>query len=191
MEGRENIVKRRPNRLLTDAFREIAKTKSRFFSLFLLSALAGAFLAGLRTTAPDMEYTADAYYDAHSLMDVHILSTLGLTQEDIDLLAVRDGVATAEGAYTVDALVHLPDNDLILKLLSLSEQGINTPELVSGRLPENAGECLVEPDLLSLAGVEIGDSITFDTGEGTYKDALTRTTFTILGAANSPLYLSF
>ena len=69
-----------PNRILTDAFREIKYTLSRFLSLFLLSALAVAFLSGLRTTAPDMEHTADDYYDRTHLMDVRVLTTLGLTE---------------------------------------------------------------------------------------------------------------
>ena len=50
-------MKRTPNRMNTDALREIKNTMSRFLSLFLLSALAVAFLSGLRTTAPDMKYT--------------------------------------------------------------------------------------------------------------------------------------
>ena len=52
------MVKRK-NRLLTDFIREVRHTYSRFLSILLLSALAVAFLVGLRATAPDMEYTAD------------------------------------------------------------------------------------------------------------------------------------
>lgn len=183
-------MQQKPNRLLTDAFREIRKTASRFLSLFLLSALAVAFLAGLRTTAPDMERTADGYYDAHNLMDLHILSTLGLTDEDIAVLAVQEGVSAAEGAYTADALVHLDQNDLIVKLHSLSPLGINAPELLTGRLPEGDDECLVEAALLEKAGLSLGDEISFDTGDGTYEDALGYEDYTVVGTVNSPLYVS-
>ena len=75
--------KRKKNRLLTDALREVRHTRSRFLSILVLSALAVAFLSGLRTTAPDMEYTADNYYDAAHLMDGYVLSTLGLVEEDL------------------------------------------------------------------------------------------------------------
>ena len=50
------------NHLSTDAIREIRGTMNRFLSILVLSALAVAFLSGLRTTAPDMQYTADNYY---------------------------------------------------------------------------------------------------------------------------------
>ena len=177
------------NRLLTDAVREIRNTRSRFLSLLVLSALAVAFLAGLRTTAPDMEYTADAYYDAQHLMDLRVVSTLGLTREDIDVLAAQPGVARAEGAYTLDALVSTDASSLAVKLHSLSAQGINTPVLRSGRMPESDGECLVEPALLEMTGLSLGSSITFDTGDAD-ELSLTRDTFTIVGTADSPLYVS-
>lgn len=47
--------KRAPNRLLTDAVREIVRTRSRFLSLMVLSALAVCFLAGLRATGAGHE----------------------------------------------------------------------------------------------------------------------------------------
>ena len=178
------------NRLITDALREIGKTKSRFLSLLLLSALAVAFLSGLRTTAPVMEHTADGYYDSHNLMDIHVLSTLGLTDDDINYLSSLEDISAAEGAYTADGILHLESNDLVVKLVSLSEQGINSPELVEGRLPQADDECLVEPKLLEEAGLSIGDKISFDTGTGDYEDALAVEEFTIVGTANSPLYLS-
>ena len=72
--------KKAPSRLLTDAVREVRNTRSRFLSLLVLSALAVCFLAGLRATAPDMKETGDLYFDQQRLMDLHILSTLGLTE---------------------------------------------------------------------------------------------------------------
>ena len=71
---------RNRNRLLTDAVREI------FVSLLIMNFLAVGFLAGLRMTSPDMKHSLDAYYDEQNLMDIRIVSTLGLTQDDIDAL---------------------------------------------------------------------------------------------------------
>ena len=173
-----------------DIFREIVHTRSRFFSIFVLVALAVAFLAGLRTTAPDMEITADTYLDAANFMDVRVVSTLGLTQEDVAALAARDGVRQAEGAYTIDGLVPVSDNSVAVKVLSLSEQGINTPNLHSGRMPEAVTECLVEESLLTAMNGALGDSITISTGDGDYQDALPNRTFTVVGTCDSPLYMA-
>lgn len=183
-------MKLRHNRIITDALREIRNTFSRFLSLLVLSALAVCFLAGLRATAPDMTKSADLYFDQQNLMDLHVLSTLGLTDEDAEALAQQPGVAAVERAYTVDAVVHLTDNDYIVKVLSFTEDpGINAPRLVEGRLPQNARECLVEPLLLEETGLQLGDTLTLDTGDGDYADALRTETFTIVGTADSPLYV--
>ena len=183
-------MKLRHNRIITDALREIRNTFSRFLSLLVLSALAVCFLAGLRATAPDMKKSADLYFDQQNLMDLHVLSTLGLTDEDAETLAQQPGVAAVERAYTVDAVVHLTDNDYIVKVLSFTEDpGINAPRLVEGRLPQNARECLVEPLLLEETGLQLGDTLTLDTGGGDYADALRTEAFTIVGTADSPLYV--
>lgn len=74
------------NLLLTDTVREIAHTKKKFISLLIMNFLAVGFLAGLRMTAPDMKHSLDVYYDQQNLMDIRIVSTLGLTQDDIEAL---------------------------------------------------------------------------------------------------------
>ena len=183
------MAKRTPNRLLTDAFREIKNTRSRFVSLLVLSALAVCFLAGLRATEPDMKRSADRYFDEQRLMDLHILSTLGLTDADAVALAAVEGIETVEPAYTIDAMLRFGENEIVVKGLSYQEGGLNAPHLEEGRLPERADECLVEPDLLSENGLFIGDTITLDTGSGTYEDALAGENFTIVGTADSPLYV--
>ena len=176
------MVKRK-NRLLTDFIREVRHTYSRFLSILLLSALAVAFLVGLRATAPDMEYTADNYYDSHHLMDGYILSTMGLTQEDLQALAQADGVDQVEGAWSVDATAV----DSIVSMRSMPEE-LNLLNVVEGRLPQQADECVTEQMLLTALGLEIGDtlSVTLDEAD---QDSLTRTSYTIVGTVQSPLYV--
>lgn len=184
----KNRRKHTPNRLLTDTLREIKNTRSRFISILVLSALAVCFLAGLRVTEPDMKNSVDQYLDTQRLMDLRVASTLGLTEEDIDVLQAQDGVELAQGAYTIDATVKVDDKDSTIKVLSFTED-INIPDLQEGRLPENAGECLVEPRFLQETGLSLGNKITLYTGTGDYEDALKQSEFTIVGSANSPLYI--
>lgn len=184
----KNRRKRTPNRLLTDTLREIKNTRSRFISIMILSALAVCFLAGLRVTEPDMKNSVDQYLDAQRLMDLRVVSTLGLTEEDVEVLSRQEGVELAQGAYTIDATVKVEDKDSTVKVLSFTDN-LNIPDLQEGRLPEKAGECLVEPRFLQETGLSVGDTITLDTGTVDYKDALKQAEFTIVGSANSPLYI--
>lgn len=175
------MVKRK-NRLTTDALREVRFTFSRFLSILILAALAVAFLAGLRTTAPDMKYTADNYFDRTHMMDGYVLSTLGITEDDLFALDGLDGIETVEGAWSMDAVAR----DAIVMVGSLPGQ-LNLLEVTEGRLPQAADECVTESMLLAELGLEIGDTLELVPGED-YADQLLRTSYTIVGIADNPLY---
>ena len=176
--------------IFKDFLREIRNTKSRFISIFLMIALGVAFFAGLKTAGPDMEDTADKYFDEQRLMDVQVLSTLGLTDEDVTALSAVDGVETAEGMYTLDAVIVSAESDTVVKAHSLSENGLNEPSVLEGRLPETADECVVEAAILEKLDLNIGDRITLDAAAGNYADALAVTDFEIVGTVKSPYYIS-
>ena len=80
------MKRQRKTALWKDAFREVRKTKSRFFSIFLIVALGAGFFAGIKATGPDMKLTGDAYFDEQDLMDIKALSTYGLNGDDIAAL---------------------------------------------------------------------------------------------------------
>lgn len=174
---------RRKNRLLTDALREVRHTFSRFLSILVLSALSVAFLAGLRATAPDMEYTADNYFDRTRFMDGYAISTMGITDEDLAALAGAEGIETVEGVRMVDATA----TDRIVNVRAVPEQ-LNTLETVRGRLPQAADECVTDGLLLTQLGLELGDTLTLTLESGD-EDALARTSFTVVGTVICPLYV--
>ena len=70
--------------IFKDMLREITRSWARFLSIFAIVMVSVAFFSGIRATAPDMRHTADQYYDQYNMMDIRVLSTLGLTQDDID-----------------------------------------------------------------------------------------------------------
>ena len=160
-----------------DFWREIRNTRSRFASILILVALAVAFLSGLRSTAPDMKNTCDSYLDQQNFMDIQVLSTLGLTEEDFDVLLAQPGISGGEIGWSIDAYAQTPDLDIVAKVHSLP-QTLNTVTLTDGRMPQAADECVVEEHLLELLSLEIGDSLTLATS-GDYEDALTVDTVTI------------
>ena len=105
------------DRLSTDALREIRNTFSRYLSILVLAALAVAFLSGLRTTAPDMQYTADNYYDRTHLMDGYVLSTLGLTQEDLTQMLRFANTAAYLVTTRKGAIRSMPEREQVEALL--------------------------------------------------------------------------
>ena len=172
-----------------DFWREIKHTKSRFFSIMILVALSVAFLSGLKATAPDMKQTGDNYLDSLHLADIQVLSTLGLTDEDIDAIRAQKNIENAEGEYVLDAFASSGGAEAVVKVLSLSDQGINDVLLREGRMPARADECVVEENMLELLDISIGDTITLEP-DSKLDDALAGEEYTVVGTIRSPAYIA-
>ena len=172
-----------------DFWREIGHTKSRFFSMMILVALSVAFLSGLKATAPDMKKTGDDYLDSLHLADIQVLSTLGLTDEDIDAIRAQKNTENAEGEYVLDAFASSDGAEAVVKVLSLSDQGINDVLLREGRMPERADECVVEENMLELLDISIGDTIALEP-DSKMDDALAGEEYTVVGTIRSPVYIA-
>ena len=175
-----------------DVYREIKKSAGRFISLFLIVALGVAFYAGIRSCGPDMLYSADKFYDDYSLMDIRVVSTLGLTDDDVNALEQVDGVSLAVGCYSADLLCRVGDESHVVKLMSLAE-GINEVVLKEGSMPEAENECILDEQYMDEFGYEIGDTITLLSGdeETDLEDVISISEFVITGIFSSPRYLSF
>lgn len=127
--------------------RTVRSSLSRFLAIFAIVALGVGFLAGLLSSPGDMRASAEQYYDDTDFYDLRAVSTLGMTKEDIRLLEEMDGIEGVMPVRDMDFVVESQEgDDLTLRMHTLPEEGapsINTPVLMSGRLPEQAGECAV------------------------------------------------
>ena len=92
--------------LLKDSVRQIKNTFKRFLSILLIVLLGVGFFAGMQATSPDMKEAVDEYFDAQNMMDIEVISTLGLTEEDINALKNVEGVSQVNPAYSFDASIN-------------------------------------------------------------------------------------
>lgn len=178
------------NALRKDFFMEIRKSMGRFLSIFFIVALGVSLFVGIRATEPDMILSGDAYVDENKLMDIKVVSTYGLTEEDAKVIANLPAIETVEGSYSVDVLCEVGDNMSVVHMMSQTES-MNTITVTEGRLPKKANECLVDEDFLEDSEYEIGDIIEVVSGtEEELTDTIKQTEFKIVGCGNSPLYFS-
>ena len=179
------------NILRKDFIIEIKKTMGRFVSIFFIVALGVAFYSGIRASEPSMRITADQYFDDSELMDLKVMGTMGLTKADIKSIGKVSGIEAVEGGYSKDVLCPVGDNEKVVHMLSM-QKNFDQVSVVKGRLPEKAGECLVDEDFLSYTDLKVGDTVTFHSGDGeALTDSLVTDTYKIVGIGNSPLYISF
>ena len=147
--------------LLKDSIRQIKNTLKRFLSIVAIVLLGVGFFAGITATSPDMKDTVDKYFDDENVMDIEIISTLGLTDEDIEALKQVEGTKDVVGTYSIDATFSNGKKEYVVKIESMPNE-INNVILQEGNLPQNANECVVESSLLTWTGYKIGDYITLN-----------------------------
>ena len=172
-------------------------SKSRFIAIFAIVALGVGFLAGLLSTTPDMEDSMEEYLDGGNLFDLRVVSTLGLTEDDVAALEQVDGVAEVQGGKSADLLVEQDGSELVCRVHALpadpeGEDVINRLTLADGRWPENPNECVVEAGVDTLnRSYDIGDTLTLDPDNESLSDTMNETTFTVVGVVHDTYYFSF
>lgn len=171
--------------LLKDSLKEIKNTYKRFISILLMAFLGVGFFVGIRAASPDMIDTIDSYFDNQNVYDIKILSTLGLTDEDITKLSDIEGIDRVYGEYSEDILINFEDTEIVTKVLSIDE--VNEVYLLEGRMPQSSNECLVENSFCVRTGKKIGDTILIEKDEDSI---IKEAEVTIVGTMNSPLYVS-
>ena len=105
--------------LLTDAFREIRRSPARFASIFAIVAIGVGLFVGIKGAAPNMKYTADQYYDQYQMMDIRVLSTLGLVPEDISAIKATEGVDAVQPGYFTDVTTMVDSTEYVLRVHSI------------------------------------------------------------------------
>ena len=156
----------RKKALRKDFYMEIRKSFGRFLSIFFIVAIGTAFFSGIRAAEPDMRLSGDAYFDKSKLMDLQVVSTMGLTADDLQAIREVKGVEQAQPVYSMDALCDVDGSQKVVHIFS-SQDGINELKVEKGRMPEKADECVADADFLASSGYQIGDKITFLKDEDT------------------------
>ena len=180
--------------LLKDGIKEIKISYKRFLSILLIVLLGVGFFAGIKATSPDMKKTIDTYFDDLNVMDIQVISTLGLTENDITSISQVENVEKVEGTYQTDATVTIGEEEVVVKLETITSS-INNLQLIDGRLPENEKECVVEQNFLNGSGHQIGDTIKVDVeditnDDGEKESVLKNNELQIVGIVESSLYIS-
>lgn len=170
--------------------REIRQSLGRYLAIFAIVAMGIGFFAGLKITRQVMITSANAYLEEKQLYDFRLLSTLGFEDEDVQTLSSKEDVRFVEGAVAADILYfNQQGNEDVIKAHSLL-QNINGLEVVAGRLPQQATECVVDANLYdkSALGTKIvlsENNVEEDLDYFAYRE------YTIVGIAQSSAYIQF
>lgn len=169
--------------ILTICFRTIKQTYKRFISLFCMALLGVGFFAGIQATSPDMLKTIDTYLDNQKVYDIEIISTLGLTDDDITKIKEIENVELVEGIYSKDVVMKSDKEEYVIKMIGINDN-INKISLLEGDLPKQEDEIVVEKKFLEENQMNIGNTIKFEDEELSHQE------YRIVGVIESPLFFS-
>lgn len=178
--------------LYKDIIRTIRRTLPRFLSIFFIVALGVAFYSGIRVTEKDMKITADRQFDDSSFMDLEVLGTLGLSDQNLRAIQDLPGVVKAEGSYSVDTICQKEgeQDEYVIKVMSAADE-LNQIEVTEGKMPSGQKECLVDEHFARENQLKIGDILVLSSGtEDDLSDTLKENRFKITGIGKSSAYLS-
>ena len=165
-------------------FRSVKSSLGRFFAILAIIALGIGFFTGLRNAEPSMRTTGNKYFQSLNMYDLQLMSSYGLTEDDVTAFSAAAGVKNAEGSYKLDAVATVNGGEQeAYTIMSLTEK-VSLTRLISGRMPENDGECLADSRVFKEE--DIGSTIKIE-GE----EQINRDTFTIVGTVQSPRYISY
>ena len=131
----------------------------RFISIALISLLGVAVLTGIYAGCRDAFLATDRFFDTQGLHDIQVLSTAGLTDDDIAALRKISGVAKVQGERSQTVTVDLNGKETVT-MQEIGTNGIDQPYLQSGRMPEKSGEIAVTRKFIKDSGYKKGDHIT-------------------------------
>lgn len=156
---------------------KIKRSLGRFISLFMIMLVGVGFFAGIRESTPDIIHSLSQYANSQNLMDFEIVSTMGLTDDDVGALTSLKNISAVTPSYSLDVLSH----GKTVRVQAI-EKSVNTVKLIKGRMPENGTECLADDRYYKL-----GDKIDITSN---VSGKLKNTTYTVSGTVKSSLYMS-
>ncbi|HJF20469.1 MAG TPA: FtsX-like permease family protein [Enterococcus columbae] len=167
---------------LKASLRELKQSKGRFLSIMLIIFLGVFLFVGVKAAAPSLQYSANQQLKKQQLADIQLISTGGLTKDDLNLLKKQSDVLVEEGyiLYYADK-----EKNQVFELLSYNpEDQLNRLQVVAGHLPKQANE-LVLDERAKKSGYKIGDQISLD-----LPSDLKQQDYKIVGFVKSPLFVA-
>lgn len=132
----------------------------RFVSIAVITLLGVAVLTGIYAGCRDMFRAADRFYDAQGLHDIQVVSTAGLTGDDVAALRAVEGVDVVQAERTQSVTTPIDGTAKTVTIAEIGTKGLDRPYLVEGRLPAKAGEIAVTKKFLMDSGRKPGDRLT-------------------------------
>lgn len=169
--------------------REIRASLGRYLAIFAIIALGVGFFSGLKVSREAFLDAGNSFIADNNMFDFRLVSTLGLTGDDLEEVRKLSGVEYAYGAYQADAIVKDGEKEFVVRFHS-EDENVNKLSLTAGRLAEKPGEIVA--DARHYNAGDIGKHISISENNKQEISGRFKTKeYEIVGIAYSTLYLNY
>ncbi len=175
---------------LIDACRNVRKELVAFLSIVVIGMLAAVAYLSIAYAAATLEKDANIFFNGNGLWDLQVSSTLLMDDEDLEAIRALPGVGAAEAVLQTGAQLRIGRSMTDVTVMDVPEE-IARPVLLSGRLPETAGECAIEKKLADEGDFSVGQSLSLTNRPVMGIEPLKETDFVITGVFQTPEHISY
>lgn len=183
---RQDSHARFPVAFVKDMLRSWLHSWKRFLAIGLISALGVAVLTGIWAGCQDMYQAADRFYKTQGLYDVQVISSSGLTDDDLQALRRLPDVSKAQAEEFQKAQTTVNGSKKKLTLVRLHSHGLNQPYLQAGRLPQSKNEVAVTQKFLTDSHLRLGGHMQLEDEHDARQTADNTSELTITGTVLDP-----
>ena len=159
--------------------RLIKKSLGRFLSIMLLTMLGSMTLIGLKSAGPDINRSANEYFERLSAMDLAVIGSQGLGAADEKEIREAPGVSEVEFGNFVDTTI--ANSSSAIRIYSAPRK-LSKFEVVRGKMPAREDEIALTDRYRGK--YKIGGNIEFAEKRGV-PEQLKRHTYRVTGFINS------
>lgn len=169
---------------IKDALRNIWKKKISFISIcFIVFLGVGCFLwVGFVKAAFDR--TATEYMTAQKYADLELVSSLGITESNLEKINADENVLVAEGVLQTTGKIGHGGKISKIDLLTATEK-VNVARVEGGRMPDGERECALDVYFAEANGINLGDTVTLFQDN----DVLKSSEFEVVGFVTHPAFI--
>ena len=175
---------------ILDARRNIRKEFVAYVSIVIIGMLASLSYLVITYSAETLKKDSLNFFNGLGLWDLEIASTMLMDEGDLEAIRALPGVSEAEPVWQIDGKLRGENGETTVTLISLPGH-ISRPKLTEGRLPEKAGECAVEQELMNLCHLSIGQSVSPATKAISGVEPLLEKSFVITGVFQTPDHITY
>ena len=177
--------------IVKNTLKKIGKSFGRFISLVAIILIGVGFYAGIRQSMPAIRDVQNRFTKDTNMMDLHVVSTLGLTDSDVEELSKLPDVDMVTGGYSK----YVYSDEDVIRVMSI-DLDIDIFQMKDGKYPTETNECLADyrnykvGDIVRITEpLKTSDDDDEEDDEDENKDDINCHTYVVSGTVVSPIYM--